>query len=396
MKLFVLFICIGLLTSCVAKKEVKIITQKYGMPETRTIENIDGKGLNEFAALEVKAEVFFETEFSIRSSILTDNDRLYFGNEKCEFYAIDINTKQELWKYLTDIPVQTKPVIIEEKIIFNAGNSLYILNAVYGNEIYKITFPSNNSSRVSFNNYVFNDSYTAVCGNIAYFAALDGTIVAVNINNGEIDWTLPSGIQFRGEVASGINLYNNKLYFVDYFGFLNCVDTETIQTVFKTGLQDRIFAPILIDNNKIYIGSRNKKFYCIDANTGEFIWSTFSYDPTTWFTGGSVIIGNVVYTGTSDERSIVAFNKNTGEFLHFYPAQLNVFTPPVLNGENIVVATVNVYSKKLSSIMEFDTRNNIKLWQANLDDCILSPPVIYQGVLYFGSDSGKIYSIDLN
>jgi len=403
MKLLILLVFIGLFSSCNNHKveniddsgrNIKIITAD-DMPQTRNIESIEGKRLNENLTLQIIPDIFFETETSIRSGISIDSGRLYFGNEKNEFYAIDINTKQMLWKYSADTAVQTNPVITDSKIIFNAGDSLYILNAVNGEELFKITYPSNNSFRASFNSYVFNDSYTAVKDGIAYFAAPDGSIIAVDINSGDILWTLPSGIKSRGEVASGINFYNNKLYYIDYFGFLCSIDIETKQFLFKTEIRDR-FSSIHIDNDKIYAAGRNKKIFCIDANTGDVIWSSFSYDPTTWFSGGSVIIGNVIYSGTSDERSIVAFNKDTGDFLRFYPAEFNVFTPPVLNGENIVLAAVNVYSKRQSSIMEFDTKNHIKLWQVDLEDGVFSAPIIYQDVLYFGSDSGRIYSIKLN
>ena len=246
---------------------------------------------------------------------------------------------------------------------------------------------------MSEDKFAFSDSYVAVEGGVAYYAALDGTLVAVDINKGDIIWTISP--ENPGVVASGINLQNGKLYYIDYSGSLCCVDIRTRKMVFQTQLQDRIFAPMHINDGKIYAAGRSCKIYCMDANNGKGIWSSFSHDTTTWFSGGSVSVGNTLYTCTSDEHTIIAFNKDTGEFLRSYPTETNAYTQPVLNGGNIVVAATDVYSFNRSCIMEFDTKNHTKLWQAELEDCVLSSPAIYQGILYFGSDSGRIYSIHL-
>ena len=393
-----MFIFSGLLLfSCIGKAQKQRIDTKITVadeiPETKKVESIVGKGLEEYATLEIEPEVFFETRSKIRSALLIDDGKLYFGNENREFYAVDINTKQKLWMYSSGEPVQTWPVYTDGKIIFNAGNTLYILDATDGNEIHKVTYPSEHSLRVSDEDYAFNDSYVAVSDGIAYYAALNGDIVAVNINNGEIIWSVTS--ENRGTVASGVNFRDGKLYFSDYAGSLCCIDIQTKQLLFQTQIDDRIFAPMYINNGKIYVAGRSCKIYCIDADNGDVIWSSFSYDTSTWFSGGSVFIGNILYTCTSDEHTIAAFNKDTGEFLHLYPTEKNAYTTPLLHGENIIVAATDVYSFKESYVMEFDTKNHTKLRQASLEDCILSSPAIYRGKLYFGTDSGKIYSINL-
>ena len=363
------------------------------MPETKRIINIVHKGLEEFVTPEKKVEVFFETQSKIRSAILVDNEKLYFGNENNEFYAVDINTKQKIWVYRTDEPVQTWPVITENKIIFNAGNSLYILDSANGAEIFKINYPSKSSHRISHEGFAYNDSYVAVADGIAYYAALDGDLVAVDIKKGEIIWTIQS--EDIGAVASGVNYWNGKLYYTDYAGSLCCADIQTRRAIFKTQIQDRIFTPMYINDGKIYVAGRSCKLYCIDANSGNVIWSSFSHDDTTWFSGGSVSIGNTLFTCTSDEHTMVAFDKNTGDFQRIYPTKSNAYTAPLLHGENIILAATDVYSLNKSYIMEFDTKNHTKLWESSLDDCVLSPPTIYQGVLYFGTDSGTIYMLTL-
>jgi len=394
-----IFIFSGLLLfSCIGKAPKQRIDTKITVAddllETKKVETIVGKGLEEYVTLEIKPEVFFETKSKIRSALLIVDGILYFGNENREFYAVDINTKQKLWIYSTDESVQTWPIYTDGKIIFNSGNILYILDSANGNEIHKITYPSEHSLRVSDEDFAFNDSYVAVSEGVAYYAALNGDIVAVNINNGKIIWSIASGN--CGTVASGVNFWDGKLYYIDYAGSLCCIDIQAKQMLFQTQIHDRIFAPVYINNGKIYVAGRSCKIYSIDADNGDVIWSSFSYDTTTWFSGGSVSVGNTLFTCTSDEHTIAAFHKDTGEFLRLYSTENNAYTAPLLHGENVIVAATDVYSFKESSVMEFDTKKHTKLWQASLEDCILSSPAIYQDVLYFGTDSGIIYSIQLD
>jgi outer membrane protein assembly factor BamB len=150
-----------------------------------------------------------------------------------------------------------------------------------------------------------------------------------------------------------------------------------------------------INDGKIYVGGRSCKVYCIDADYGDVLWSSFSHSKGTWFSGGSISVDNTLYTCTSDESTLVAFEKNTGEFQRIYPTETYAYTQPLLHGANVIVASTDVQTFDKSYIMEFDTKNHTKLWQASLEDCILSSPAIYQGTVYFGSDSGKIYSTPL-
>lgn len=402
MKPLYLFLCLGLLFSCAKKSNnFQIIVQentpqfitKEEIPEAKRIININGKGLNEYATLNIQQEVLFESGSAVRSGVLIDNGILYFGNENRKFYAIDINTKKILWMYSVDDAVQTLPVIVDKKIIFNAGNNLYVIDKISGKKIHKVSYPFGISERLSDESYAYNDSYTVVADGIAYYAALDGCLVAVDINSGKIIWVFPPA--YKGAVASGINFNNGKLYY-NCFGSISCLDLQTKQLVFQTQIMDRVFAPMYIDNGKIYAAGRSSKIFCIDAETGQVIWSSFSHDSSTWFSGGSVFINDLIFTGTSDEKKIIAYDKNTGEFIRTYPTGANVYTPPIQNRENIIVTATNVYSKKRSYIMEFDTGNHTKIWQAQLDDCVLSQSAIYEDVLYFGSDSGRIYCIKLN
>jgi len=389
--------------------EHSIITQR-SLPQTmrppRPRETSE-KELVEYPTLEVEANVFFKTESAIRSAILAENGTVFFGNEDNVFYAVDISTEQILWTFSTDEAVRTLPVLTDGNVIFNAGNNLYILDASTGEQVHIIIYPSSYDVRMSDDPNAFNDSHIAVADGVVYFVALNGDLVAVDILSGEIIWTIE--MQSRRLVVSGVNYYDGRLYYILSPGHLFAVDIQTRQVVFETHLVGMPFNPMTIYNGSVYVGGRCRLFYNIDASTGEVLWRSYSQDSLTWFSGGSVVVGNNVFAATSDEYAIIVFDKGTGEFQRIYSILSFGYTPPLRHGNNVVVVSTNMRAAFVGPgiaademrmprtyAMEIDTYNHTKLWAASLDDIALSPPTIYQGVLFFGSDSGTVYSIDLN
>ncbi|MDR0294516.1 MAG: hypothetical protein LBH95_10255 [Oscillospiraceae bacterium] len=70
------------------------------------------------------------------------------------------------------------PVFDDGKIVFNAGSSLYILDAASGNELAKITHAPDSTKKSIRESYYYHDSSVAVSGGIAYFIAPNGDLGA--------------------------------------------------------------------------------------------------------------------------------------------------------------------------------------------------------------------------
>ncbi|MDR2897886.1 MAG: PQQ-binding-like beta-propeller repeat protein [Spirochaetaceae bacterium] len=400
---FVLLLLCICLVSCGSLEATKKAILPSIRPEALRVTSTEDRGINDYKTIEVTPDIFFEpdasepgtrnTRAAIRSAILINDGKMFFGNESNEFRALDMKTGEQKWLYMTDAAVKTLPVYENEKVIFHAENTLYILNAGDGAEIVKVQAEPDGGRRLSSESFSFNDSHTAVAEGVAYFAVNSGNIYGVDINTGKIVFEFKT--DKPGPVASGVHYYEGKLYFTDAGAQLRCIGSESGEAIFTTLIKDRIFAPMTFDEGKIYLGGRSCLFFCIDANNGEILWSSFSADSTTWFSGGSVVIDDTVYACVSDEHALPSFNKNTGEFKRIYPTESNSYTMPVLNGKNIVLAASDVYSFSQAFIMEFDTNKHYALWQAKIKDSVLSSPALYDGAVYFGSDSGKIYKITL-
>ncbi len=343
-------------------------------------------------------EVVFEAGSPIRSALVADGGRLFFGSADRTFRAVDTAAGNTLWTYTADDAVESLPVVSDGRVIFNAANTLYILDTATGAQIHKTVHSTDATTRVSDDHFAYNDSGVAVSDKgIAYFAALDGDIIGIGIDSGEVIRVFPSPAP--GEVASGVAINDGRLYWVDHDGALCCVDMAKWQLNFRTEIGDRVFAPMLIGGGRVFLGGRSCRMWCIDAVGGTVLWSSYSADPTSWFSGGSVIVGDTLWAATSDEHTMLLLDAATGEFRDLLPTVTNAYTQPVAHGDEVIVAATDVYildgPDRRSDITGFDTSRRTVLWRTTLDDSVLSSPVIADGALWVASDSGKIYRFSL-
>jgi outer membrane protein assembly factor BamB len=138
------------------------------------------------------------------------------------------------------------------------------------------------------------------CANgIVYFGGLDHNIYAVNANTGAEIWNFTTGFAARSSVA----VVDGRLYTGTDDGNIYCLDAATGTQIWKTyaggvtnsllggGLVNIRSSPMVV-NGKVYVGALDGNLYCLDANTGNVLW--------TYQTGGPVqstptIDGNAVY-----------------------------------------------------------------------------------------------------
>ena len=167
---------------------------------------------------------------------------------------------------------------------------------------------------------------------------------------------------------------------------------------FETG--DSVYSsPAIGSDGTVYVGSSDKKLYAINGKTGVKLWEFETGDVV----HSSPAIGSdgTVYVGSHD-RKFYALNGKTGVKLWEFETGSRVSSSPAigsngtvyvgskdkklyaLDGENLKQIFVN--GKELFEIK--------KLWEFETADAVSSSPVIgANGIVYIGSDDGKVYAI---
>lgn len=148
-------------------------------------------------------------------------------------------------------------------------------------------------------------SNPAVVAGVAYFGCTDGNVYAVDASKGTLAWTFQTGF---GMVSSPA-VVKGKLYTGADSGSVYCINVATGKQIWKTltgnitnnilgsqtgGVPYSRSSPI-VEDSKVYVGSLDNKVYCLDANSGNILWTC----PTDGVIRATVsVVDNAVYASS--------------------------------------------------------------------------------------------------
>jgi outer membrane protein assembly factor BamB len=200
---------------------------------------------------------------------------VYFGSEDGNFYALDAKTGEERWRFATNMPILSWPVVDGDAVYFGSNNRTFYAFSLDGRMIW--SFKTRGDAGL-FNAVVHN--------NTVYFGSFDRNVYAVSADNGRLMW--------------------------------NFTLSEPPNTVF------------CIWEGMLYFGSRNCNFYSVDSK-GRLVWQ---YKTNAPLAGGATVEGGVVYIGGAD-NALHAVDARTGALAWKFRANGYIAhtNPAVCNGK---------------------------------------------------------------
>jgi outer membrane protein assembly factor BamB len=210
-------------------------------------------------------------------------------------------------------------------------------------------------------------------------------LFALNAKNGTVKWNAKelSGFSYDGVIADQQTVYEG-----DYGGNLYAFSQEegTVKWTYKVpDSYSNLCRPELV-NGLIYVGSANKNIYILNSADGT-LKSTIPTVAGIQFT--LAVADNIVYAGTRDyDNKFYAFDVNTGQQKWSAPIKKTVFSKPV-------VANGIVYVGDQTGILyALDAATGQQKWSANLKYEFNSSPVVIDTIIYVGGADGTVYAFD--
>lgn len=150
-----------------------------------------------------------------------------------------------------------------------------------------------------------------------------------------------------------------------------------------------------VSNGKVYFGSTDKNIYCLDAFTGQKIWSrTLNFG----IRSTPAVVAGVVYTG-ADDGNVYALDATTGDIIwtafaggktNFqFTSTFQLRSSPIIDGSNLIVGALDgkVYCIDISN------QGNIK-WTVQTGSAIGASAAITDGIVYIPSTDGTLLAIN--
>ncbi len=307
------------------------------------------------------------------------------------------------WKYRTGGYVFSSPVISGDILYVGSNDScLYAIDKNTGFLRWKFK----SGGEVA--------STPAVTPKEAFFVSSDGKLYCLNAFSGKNKWifnggkeqvfTAPGihGLQPRDSLmADPWDMYlsspviqGNRIFFGSGNGKFYCIDKTNGQELWEFKTNGVIHSSPVVFNNKVYFGGWDTYIHALDINSGSEIWKFKTgedslYHNQTGFQSSPVIAYGMLFTGCRDAH-LYALDAESGKLIwkkfNHYSWVINT---PLVKDSLIYYGTSDTH---LLLCLNAFTGDSIK--SVSLQAYIFSSPVIAENYLYIGDFSGSVYGID--
>lgn len=308
-------------------------------------------------------------------------------NPKPDAFTADWFFKSDNPSYQHVLP-KSAPVLDEERVYFGADNgTLWALNQNDGSIAwsYKVRFGSNGK-------YIF--SSPALSKDTVFFGAYDGNFYALDKKTGakkwifmEADWigSSPCVSEKLGLVFVGL-----EFGFFAKQGAIVALDTATGAKRWEQSVPGMVHASPAYSSrhNTLVCGSNNNTLYALDATTGALRWQ--------FETGGEIKGGcaidedrGLVCFGSFD-RCVYVLDIRTGTVQHRIETNESVYASPLIHQGHLYIGSLD----KRVYCINLDT--GIVDWTFATSGRIFAAPIVVNNEILIGSNDGRLYILDLS
>jgi outer membrane protein assembly factor BamB len=195
-----------------------------------------------------------------------------------------------------------------------------------------------------------------------------------------VQWTYTVGLEMSGSpsVADG------KVYVGSWDKKVYCLDATTGVKIwdYLTGLE--ITSSPAIVNGKVYIGSNDGKVYCLDASTGGKLWD---YQTGADVVSSPTLVDGNVYLGSRDHK-VYCLNAENGSKIWDYATGLDIISSPAVSDGKVFIGS---WDDKLYCL---NAETGAWIWDYTTGNDIYSSPAVADNKVYVGSSDNKLYCLD--
>lgn len=281
-----------------------------------------------------------------KSAPVLDGEKIYFGSDSGNFWALRQSDGTVVWKYKVGLHVK--------------GKSIF--------------------------------SSPVISGDLVYFGAYDGNFYALDTTTGKPRWIFMEADWIGSSpcVARNLGLVFVGLEFGLFTkqGGIVALDSRTGHKIWEVTTQGYVHSsPAYSEKLEVVVcGSNNNKVYGINASDGKIIWeyvteaevkASFAFDEKRdW-----VIFG-------SHDSYMYALDGRTGALKFRFKAGEAIYSTPLICNDIVYISSLDkkVYAVNLDS--------GLVIWEFLTSGRVFSSPVRYNDSIYVGSNDGRMYELD--
>ena len=274
-------------------------------------------------------------------SLALSKDKLYAIDNLGKYYAIDVDTGKIIWVKRHDALFNSQIKVYKGKIYaVDSNNMINCFSTTDGKRIWKFETPSTfikTNKKLSI----------IVTPSSVLFSNTAGDIAKVNINNGELNWFIPTQntlIQHETNFleTSDIVLFKKNIFFSNNFSKLYSLNLDSGILNWILNINSNL-RPILIDN-LLFTISQEGYLIVIDSIEGKIIRSNYILDKfkakqrKKLFMQGFLIASDKVYI-TTNLGYLIICSVSTGKVEKVSKLSNSQLSEPIISNNHLYVLT---------------------------------------------------------
>ena len=312
----------------------------------------------------------FKTDQPVLSSPVIAGGVVFFGGGDGLLYAIDAETGEQKWAVPTIGRIEAPPMVMHGKLMVGTVDGVF----------YAISFETGEVLWQFETDNKILSSATPVDGPQprVLFGSYDNHVYCLDVNTGEIVWSYLT----EGYVNGSPAIDGQAVIVGGCDGFLYQLRLSDGHKLGQTELGGEVSAmPAVVDGFAI-LGHYQNEVVKVNLQDHTIDWRFADRDFP--YVSGASISGDRVVVG-SRARRVYCLDRKTGEQLWAFRCRGGVDSSPIIAGDRVVFGGSDgkVY------ILTLDTGEQI--WAYEIGEAITASPALVDGLLVIASEDGNVY-----
>jgi outer membrane protein assembly factor BamB len=344
----------------------------------------------------------YTTGDAVKTSPAVVDGWVYFGSDDGYVYALNAANGSLVWKYNTYGPVQSSPAVVDGVVYIGGyhGHAVFALNAYTGDLIWQSPTDSG---------YPNSISATAVANGLVYITVAstsdyNGRLYAFNASTGKLTWQTIT----PGRTWASPAIYEGRVYIgssIGYIEALNATSRDQLWSITDLGYDGH--SSFSIGDDLVYISKWPQGLQAWNASSGAFVWACSTKGNVVYAT--PAIANGVVYVSTGiggavgniQRGGVTAIDAKSGALLWNHTIGSIQHSSPAVAGGMVFVGSdeIQIMDHTIAgahaghTVYALDSRTGELRWTYQTGGEVYSSPAVAYGVVYVGSNDGKLYAI---
>jgi outer membrane protein assembly factor BamB len=289
---------------------------------------------------------------------------LYLGTVDGHFHAVRASDGKDVWTWTDATPIYGNALVTADAVYFvNDRTELVRLNRNDGSLRWRVPLDATRHDAAQLpedDTYNHRTATPVLAEGIVYVGSTDGAMVALDAANGRTRWRSNAG----SKICAAATVAGDKLLFGTYDGSMIALHRADGHELWRTKLPAAIVSRPVVYGDIAIVGARDYALHSFRLRDGHEVWSQHYW--ASWVESEPRLVDGVMYIGSSDLRSVRAFDPHTGKVRWSTDVLGAAYGIPVVTADRVyigVVGSAPYLIDEVPSIVALDRKTGAIRWR---------------------------------